>query len=459
VKVYNNFKGKANLLYLLPLFLLVIIFLSSTFQAQPPQIFPLITTPSLPSLPNHLKTQFNATVNISTTEAGVSCHGNVSWFIDGVKIANETINCVCNDLCSTTRGLSAQVLGKDVMVNITPYVTNAQGELWGNSSKNSVEVRLWVNENIALSPGAVYNCTGDADGCVIINASNINLDCQNSLINGTSLLDSRGTNTIYNRDNITIKNCNIFNYEKDGIISQNSTYITIQNSTLKNLRYCASFWGVGNDKTINNYIINTTFENCGLLLWGSDTAIVNLTSINVVSAPSTFTGYGEAKLEYFLKWYLDVNVKDAGGNNLQSVNVNITDKNNNQVFFLPTNNLGNIATQTLTEYFKNRTITIYYSNYTATYSKPCYFPDSQSLNLTTNKKINLQEPSTYKSDFTIAESCVWNYDKGVDVGYSLKISNIGTLAIYSPAIITADKIIIDNGGKLIVNSGGKLNII
>jgi len=643
--MYINKKsqGKVKLLCVWFLCLLVVIMLILlSHGTTPPTIVPNITTPILPSLPNHLKTQFNATVNISTTEAGVSCHGNVSWFIDEIKFANETINCVCNALCSTTRGLSARILGEDVSVNITPYVKNDFGTLWGNSSKNTIEVKFLVNEHTILPRsyieqdsedtytcgGNIYDCHNTVDenwetfgvcekdatclvfenytipanlsganvtykqansiesnimcynstggwslvageipdsisdyslmvplacllnstlqlkatlvsafwiassfyegkvtwfkphyscsdventGCIIINASDITLNCQNVIVAGTNTSSSKGL-FIDNAKNLHIKNCifeseyfgveiiNMTNSTFENIISRgnkannfniggvqlkepkNNTFINITSHSAVGLpgAYGMSFtYGVDNTiknsliinnvrglfadetydlKVIDSIIINNTIADVRFLA-GASIEFFNVThNLSKITFGDCMPEYGY-KCNLTSKWYLDINVKDALEQPLQDAIVNITDKYSKQTSYLSTDTLGNIHRQNITEYTANSTTIIYFSNYTITYKKPCYFPDSQSLNLTTNKQINLQEPTTYNLDFTITEFCRWDYSKGVGVGYSLKISPVGTLAIYSPATITADKIIIDGGGKLIVNSGGKLNII
>ncbi len=89
----------------------------------------------------------------------------------------------------------------------------------------------YINENTKFEPGNIF-CNvpdGDNEGVLIINASNIILDCNGMTLNG---MDS-GIG-IYNDgfDNVTIKNCNVNNYNKGIEFENNADNNTIYSNTL-----------------------------------------------------------------------------------------------------------------------------------------------------------------------------------------------------------------------------------
>jgi parallel beta-helix repeat protein len=70
---------------------------------------------------------------------------------------------------------------------------------------------LYINSDTTLCPGFYNIPDSGAEGVIIINASDIVLDCNGATINGTMTGSVYG---IYSRgfDNVTIKNCNVMNY-------------------------------------------------------------------------------------------------------------------------------------------------------------------------------------------------------------------------------------------------------
>ncbi len=91
---------------------------------------------------------------------------------------------------------------------------------------------LYVNSNMLLCPGTYSISDFGAPGVMIINSSNIVLDCSNSKIVGSGIgvgINNPG----FQFNNVTIKNCNVENYFQ-GIILSCSINNTLRNNSLKN---------------------------------------------------------------------------------------------------------------------------------------------------------------------------------------------------------------------------------
>jgi parallel beta-helix repeat protein len=94
---------------------------------------------------------------------------------------------------------------------------------------------LYINSDTILCPGFYNIPDSGAEGVIIINASDIVLDCNGATLNGTMTGSDYG---IYSRgfDNVTIKNCNVMNYLA-GIELEMSSNSTITNNNLSLNRY------------------------------------------------------------------------------------------------------------------------------------------------------------------------------------------------------------------------------
>ncbi len=104
---------------------------------------------------------------------------------------------------------------------------------------------------LALAPGVIAECeaafdlmrvTKDITLCnkaydvpsgITIKTDNILLDCNGAIIRGTAVQDGQGI-IIDNADNVTVKNCNILNYDVGIYVKDANRNTIIQNALLKN---------------------------------------------------------------------------------------------------------------------------------------------------------------------------------------------------------------------------------
>ena len=126
---------------------------------------------------------------------------------------------------------------------------------------------IYINSDTILCSGTYYLNDVDMNGVIIINASNIVLDCNGSTINGNRTGGSAGISNGYlnlasgsitdGNDNITVKNCIIEDYfiglfwirADNGLISNNTAY--------NNIRTGIELDYSNNNTLINNDVIYT----------------------------------------------------------------------------------------------------------------------------------------------------------------------------------------------------------
>lgn len=121
---------------------------------------------------------------------------------------------------------------------------------------------LYINSDTTLCPG-VYNIADSGEpGVIIINASNVVLDCNGAIINGTMTGSDYG---IYSRDydNVTIKNCNVMNY-LTGIELEMSSDSTITHNNLSFNRYGIYLFYSDDSMVTNNNANSNKYKGIGL---------------------------------------------------------------------------------------------------------------------------------------------------------------------------------------------------
>ncbi|CEG11768.1 exported hypothetical protein [groundwater metagenome] len=111
---------------------------------------------------------------------------------------------------------------------------------------------MYINEDTRLCYGVYDIADSGASGVIIINASNVVLDCNGAVLNGAS--KSYG---IYweNFDNIVIKNCNIVNYSNGIRLYYSKKNNIFSNNVSSNFAW-GIFMGTSHSKLYNNNIFN-----------------------------------------------------------------------------------------------------------------------------------------------------------------------------------------------------------
>ena len=88
------------------------------------------------------------------------------------------------------------------------------GLAWiGSAQCMNVTDDLYINEDTVLCPG-VYNINDSHpyNGVIVINSSDVVLDCNNTIMNGSGMGSGFGI-AVSGYDNVIIKNCKLMNYD------------------------------------------------------------------------------------------------------------------------------------------------------------------------------------------------------------------------------------------------------
>ena len=203
---------------------------------------------------------------------------NISLFVDDICENSKIINLRNKYNATVNFSWIADAGGHDITV-----VVDENNEIdETNESNNNLTVGvitcsipgddMYINEDTVLC-GRVYDIDDSGDnGAIIINASDVVLDCNGASLNGIGT--GYGT-YLENKNNVTIKNCNVMNYEY-GIYLWKSPNNTITDDAVSDNNY-----GVLLDHSPNNTITSNTVNNCtyrGIyLLSSSNNTMINNT--------------------------------------------------------------------------------------------------------------------------------------------------------------------------------------
>jgi hypothetical protein len=144
----------------------------------------------------------------------------------------------------------------------------------------------YINEDTVINSSAspYYINDTNGNGVLIINASNVVLDCNGSEFSGDNGIIS--DTFVFNEgsNNVTIKNCNVYNYSNTFVFN-NSVYGEIVNNTVKD---AGSFLIMQNSNSSiieNNFIMNAV---AGLNMLDSRYNLIAMNKINNTFSPSVW---------------------------------------------------------------------------------------------------------------------------------------------------------------------------
>ncbi len=173
------------------------------------------------------------------------------------------------------------------------YENTSDGETWNctiraydgtdYSSKDSDTIKItsctnpydnfYINRNVTLCYNSEYEISDNgAEGVLIVNTSNIVIDCNNTLINGTGSYSGYG---IFNdgHDNVTIKNCKIQGYYS-ALYFSNSSGNTIQYNNFMHNRIRTSSGDGGDFLSVWGGATNTDDNGGGIFFWKVNNTLV-----------------------------------------------------------------------------------------------------------------------------------------------------------------------------------------
>jgi parallel beta-helix repeat protein len=215
----------------------------------------------------------NVSYNATNIPAGVSESSLKIW-----KYNTTSTNWQLANTSSSANGVD--LVNKFVYANITEFGSTFAplGELTPTT----------ITCPATLSSPGTYNLTqniSSAGSCIIINASDVSLDCQGYMINGIDASSSYGIDNSGGYDNVTIKNCIVKDFERGIWYNNGANNGLIQNNTINSNDWYGILLGASigtgahNNTLTDNKVIS---NNVGVYLYDShnNTIIKNNVSAN-----------------------------------------------------------------------------------------------------------------------------------------------------------------------------------
>lgn len=297
----------------------------------------------------------------------------------------------------------------------------------------------YINDDTKFEPANLLCSVNDSNnnGIIIINASNIILDCNGMILEGNS--SGKAIKILGGDfDNITIKNCEIRNYDLGIYFSSNDNHTIFNNTIFGNNKGVFLFYS--NDNNLSNNIIrnqsaygilighhsnrnilannNISFnENIGLILmWSNDTWIYNNKikdngpydirigdiaydenqepSVNNTFLNTTFDSVhmmNNGELER--QWYLMVNVTDRNFYPLENAEVSVFNNSDKLEWTENTSANGLTGWNTVIQYVqRNESGTMEFINHTPhsiSANHPNYSTNSTTQNIDESKIVHI----------------------------------------------------------------------
>ncbi|MCD6590689.1 MAG: right-handed parallel beta-helix repeat-containing protein [Candidatus Aenigmarchaeota archaeon] len=306
---------------------------------------------------------------------------------DGINLSysdNATMSSI--EVYSNYNGISLHSCKENTILYVTSHSNEKFGARIEYSSNNSINsfnssfnvgdyaVGLYIFES---HNNSFYNITADENGnagIVMINSDRNTMHmCQanHNFWAGIAIQNSLDSNFTLCRVEYNMHNGVKF------AGGERYTENILKDSVVRNSHWDYDIYGDIARHESNIYLINVTFDK---------------------SYVRSYEGWVSPVL--WVKWYLDVVVKDGEGNYVSGATVEINDTFQNTVYSGVTNSTGSIERQILTEFNQTSSGKNYYTNYTINASK-YIFSNSSDVNLTTNKLVTIQVQSPPAPQLTV----------------------------------------------------------
>lgn len=206
---------------------------------------------------------YNAYVYLYSGPSSGGAYTNASGVYYIQRLLNGTYN------VSVTPPYGANLKTNNTLVNVTKGVASTINLMLPPLPE------IYINSNLILN-GSVYNLEDpDGDGAIILNASNVVLDCNGSVINGTRV--GYGIYIPSGKTNFTVKNCVIENYD-EGIYIYYSSNNLIENNTITRNAGHGLYLYASNYNTLRSNNISANHDY-GIYMYSSDYLTVSSNDI------------------------------------------------------------------------------------------------------------------------------------------------------------------------------------
>lgn len=336
-------------------------------------------------------------INIKVVD-GNSSGGNTAngvYFFNTINssLSNSSVSVYSNSGVYAVRfGNSINGIVNNSNITVLPYKSSVVSSVVFIISSSSISV---INNTIRA-----YNST---PGVYIINQFSTSnpANISNNIIFTT---DGAGIQQTFSADNLILNNNVITTsgsnaYGIDIINVSNSNFINDKITTLGSDALGVNIRSGNSNISFINTIINSSLSNDTQFADGTS-GTINFTNVTLKNNRVSFsnnltnTTYGSL-ITLNVYWYLDAysnytNSSTAGGANISGYNIT-----QGLIFNVLASADGNMPTQNVLGYWRNRTTSVNYNNYTINATNPLGVEVlSQTVNVTTNKKLYF----TFSSD-------------------------------------------------------------
>ncbi len=364
---------------------------------------------------------------------------NSNFSYDSLNLFYTNTSTITNNRINTSKGYGLVLLSSSNLNNISNNnITTSGGSGYG--------IYLYISSNSnTLSSNTITTSGSSGFGIYLYSSSNSNTLSNNTITTsgsdgyGIYLYPSSNSNTLSNNTITTSGSSGfgIYLYSSSNTLSSNTLktsgifgygiYLySSSNTLLSNTIITSGSFGFGiylSSSSLNNsfsgmnvrtngsssYGIYIYYANSNFIMTDSilNSSYAGVQEIYVASGVTggiwNFTNVTRANGSLIninwiagangtlnMKWYLDVNVTDASGNAVENANVTAWNRNNVFQFSVNTTATGFIPRQTLLEYTNvNNTLKTYFSNYTVNTTKTGYANNSQKVNMSANRRLDV----------------------------------------------------------------------
>ena len=345
---------------------------------------------------------------------------NSNWY--GIVLSSSLNNTLTNNIANSNdvEGILLVLSSNNTLTNNIASLNYNNGIYLGSSSGNILKsntvtdsssggIYLSSSSNNILTDNIIHHFEygiilifSSSNNQLINNTANSNTygiyigsSSGNYLENNTA--DSNSQYGIYLSlgDNHTLVNNNVWNcssagsYACIGVVNSNYNVFDgnrINKSSNYGIKIYSYYSGEHSSHNIFKNTNMTNIEGTSVVLetvygYGGYSYNLNNTFLNF----SYNNEILDANSELIRKWYYRAYVNDTSGNNVSGANVTAYNATGNYNFNLTTDSTGYTQLGEIIDYINNGGTKTYYSNYTINASKPGYYTQSRSLNVTENK--------------------------------------------------------------------------
>lgn len=329
--------------------------------------------------------------NNSIKDNNISKNSNHGIFLASGSNNSISDNIIGNNGNPSGSGLSITSSGQNTSIINNTIFNNNGGGGYGISISNNQNTTVALNRISGNINHGIFFNSNLGDMKILSNNITNHPDSEGLYISGNNdRILVQGNNVSYNRNGIVFSGTSNIDYpvvDNNYIVGNTNLGIYLANNVLSGIfsgnKVSGTTRNLFIDDSNNNIFMNNDFKGStinDIYLEGTGASVFVNSSFNkskVAFNPSSSASFTAA-------WYLDVNTTNQTGNPVQGANISVWNVSGGLAFTELTNSSGFIQRKNITEFFRNRTTTTYWTNYTLNVNTSIYANQTRKLNITDN---------------------------------------------------------------------------